>query len=75
MGHNPARNAAAAATPRYITIDEAATHLGVSPLTIRRRISSGDLPAFKMGRRAIRVRIEDVEALLEPIPTAGGGRA
>ena len=45
----------------------AAAYLGVSHKTIRRLISSGRLPAFRVGGRTIRVYVEDVEALKQPI--------
>lgn len=41
----------AGAPPRYLTIPEAAARLGVSPDTIRRRIESGALPAWKFARK------------------------
>ena len=55
-----------------LTIETAADMLAVHPRTIRRYISSGDLPAYRIGARQIRVRASDVDALLVPIPTAGG---
>ena len=55
-----------------LTIETAADMLAVHPRTIRRYISSGDLPAYRIGPRQIRVRTSDVDALLVPIPTAGG---
>lgn len=67
--------------PRYITLQEAAEILSVSPKSIRRYIASGQLPAYQLGRRGpgggarpIRLRLEDVEALLRRIPTAGDDR-
>jgi excisionase family DNA binding protein len=50
-----------------IDIANAAAYLGVSHKTIRRLISSGRLPAFRVGGRTIRVYVEDVEALKQPI--------
>lgn len=50
-----------------VTITEAARYLGVSHKTIRRRISDGTLPAFRVGGGPIRVAAKDVEALKEPI--------
>ena len=50
----------------------AAKTLGVSDDTIRRMISRGDLPGYKVGR-SIRVNENDVYAAIEPIPTAGLG--
>ena len=57
-----------------MTIESAADMLAVNPRTIRRYISSGDLPAYRLGPRQLRVKREDVAALLTPIPTAGGRR-
>ncbi len=51
---------------RYVSIAEAAEHLGVSTDTIRRLIRSGDLAAFRV-RNAIRLRIEDVDAVMRPV--------
>lgn len=60
--------------PEYLTPKQAAALVQVHPLTIRRRIASGDLEAERMGPRLIRVKRSDVLALLRPIPTAGGGQ-
>ena len=57
-----------------LTIEGAADMLAVHPRTIRRYIAAGDLPAYRLGPRQIRVRMSDVDALLTPIPTAGGRR-
>jgi len=42
--------------------------------TIRRRISGGDLTGYRMGPRIIRVDLNEVAALLHPIPTAEAAR-
>ena len=66
--------------PSYISLKEAAKILSVSEKTIRRHIARGELPAYTLGKRVtgsgrtIRVRLEDVEALLHRIPTAGDDR-
>ncbi len=57
-------------TKRLLTISEAAAYTALSTRTIRRRISAGDLPAFRVGPRSIRVRHDDLEHLLRPIPNA-----
>lgn len=54
----------------YATLEEAAEFMACSVLTVRRRISDGSLPGYKLGPRAVRVRWVDVEALFEPIPVA-----
>lgn len=62
-----------------ISISQAAEYAGVHPKTIRRRISDGSLPAYRMGKRLIRVDLREVEALLRPVPsvaqTGRGGAA
>lgn len=50
---------------------EIAEQYGVSERTVRRRIAEGKLPAYRFGPRHIRIRREDVEALLVRIPTGG----
>ena len=54
-----------------ISINAAAERLGVSPKTIRRLISSGRLPASRIGERLIRLSVADVDAVLTRIPTTG----
>jgi excisionase family DNA binding protein len=68
-----ARNAPPLARRELVTLDAAADYLGVSPLTIRRRIASGALRAYRLGPRVVRVDLADVDSMLEPIPTTGGG--
>lgn len=65
----------AARTRRYVSLDEAAEYLSVSPLTVRRRIAAGDLTGYRLGRsRTIRIDLDELEGMLRPIP-AGGGAA
>jgi excisionase family DNA binding protein len=52
----------------WLSLREAATILGISVDTLRRSVSSGKLPASRLGRRLIRVRITDLERLYRPIP-------
>jgi excisionase family DNA binding protein len=47
-----------------------AEYLGVSIQSLRRRIAEGRLKAYRVGPRAIRVNLADLEALKQPI---GGG--
>ena len=66
--------------PKYISLRAAAQVLSVSEKTIRRFIASGELPGYTLGKRGagsgrpIRLRLEDVEALLRRIPTAADDR-
>jgi excisionase family DNA binding protein len=52
----------------------AADYLGVTERTIRNYVSRGQLRAYRVGGRLVRVDQADLDALLRPIPTAGGHR-
>jgi len=54
----------------YLTLSEAAARYKVSQRTLRRRISTGDLPALHCGRRIIRIPGTALDALFKPIPGA-----
>lgn len=54
----------------YLTLSEAAARYKVSQRTLRRRISTGDLPALHCGRRIIRIPAHALDALFRPIPNA-----
>lgn len=62
------------ATPRrrLASIESAAEYAECSAKTIRRRISDGSLTGYRMGKRLIRVDLNELDAMLRPIPTAGG---
>jgi excisionase family DNA binding protein len=49
-----------------MTVGEAADELHVTERYIRKVIATGELPAVKVGRRLIRIRRTDLEALLRP---------
>lgn len=55
----------------WLSLTEAAEELGVTDRTLRRKIASGDLPAYRMGPRLVRVKRADLEALLTRIPAGG----
>lgn len=56
---------------RWAAINEAAEYAAVSPKTIRRYISRGDLTGHRLGKRLLRVDLNELDALLRPIPTVG----
>lgn len=58
----------------WLNQKQAAEHLGVSIDTIRRRIRDGSLPAYRLGKRAIRIRATDLDAVVRPIPAVGRRR-
>jgi excisionase family DNA binding protein len=55
--------------PRWGSIAAAAQQLDCSTRTIRRMIARGEL-AGRAGPRLLRVDLNEVDALLKPIPTA-----
>jgi excisionase family DNA binding protein len=55
--------------PIYVSLEEAAQIMSLSVKTIRRRIADGTIPAYQCGRRAIRIRLDDLEAALRRIPS------
>lgn len=50
-----------------VTLDDAATELRVHKLTVRRWITEGRLPAYRIGARTIRIRRADLEAFKQPV--------
>lgn len=49
---------------RLLRIEEVAHRLGLKPSTVRKLIYLGQIPAVRPTKRAVRVREEDVEALI-----------
>ncbi len=49
---------------RYITVNEAAVYLSKHPITIRRQIDKGEIPASKIGR-SVRVDLRALNEMLE----------
>lgn len=54
------------AEDEYCTVAEAARLLKVNPSTIWRWIADRKLPAFRVGARRIRLKRQDVAALIQP---------
>ena len=63
--------------PEYLTLREAATLARCHVATIRRAIAAGHLTRYQGGadRKGYRVRREDVERWITPVPVADGGTA
>lgn len=57
---------------RFCDQPTAAEYLGVSTKTVRRMIASGELTAYRLGRRLIRIDLAELEQLARPIPSARG---
>lgn len=56
---------------RLDSIPNAAEYIGVNPKTIRRWIAAGRLSAYRLGPRLIKVDLDQLDAMLQPI---GGAR-
>lgn len=52
---------------KMVTIEEAATLLHVHTRTVRKFIAEGRLPAFRLGKRSVRIYEDDLEGLFTPI--------
>jgi excisionase family DNA binding protein len=50
----------------FLTVAEAATLLRVATSTIRRWIREGDVPAYRIGRRRVALKREDLTKLITP---------
>lgn len=48
--------------PQILSIPKAAAYLDVSRSTIYRRINDGTLPVYRVGKQAIRIKLDDLEA-------------
>ena len=57
---------------RLVSIAQASDYADVNPKTIRRWIAAGHLPGYRMGPRLLKVDLNELDAMLRPIATAGG---
>ena len=57
--------------PVCLSIEEAAEVVSLSTKTIRPRISDGSIPAYRCGRRNIRIRLDELEAAFRKLPATG----
>lgn len=63
-------SARSTATPHFISLQDAAVRTGFSVFSLRDKVASGELPAYRISdkpRSAIRVKISDVDALFKPV--------
>jgi excisionase family DNA binding protein len=70
----PRKAATPSEPPRLESIQEAARRNSISVDTVRRRIASGELKAYRLGGRILRIDRAAVDALFRPITTTGGVR-
>lgn len=58
------------ATPStWLTTEQAAAELQLTPRGVRRMISDGRLPAYRVGGRVLRIRRVDLDLITERVPT------
>lgn len=62
-----------AARPKYLSLADVADQYSVSVKTLRRWISAGVLPAYRVGDQ-VRVTEADAETLARPIRAVSGAR-
>ena len=60
-------------TSTYISIDDAALRLRVHSKTVRKWVAAGHVPAYRLGPKVLRIKLADLEAMVERkrVPTAG----
>ena len=57
--------------PACLSVTDVAAMYGCSRSTVRNLITSGQLPAYRIGSTMIRVNAEDAQALMTRLPTGG----
>ena len=63
------RRTTSSVVPAFLSLQDAATHTGFSVYTLRAKIHSGELPAYRLSGKPgaeLRVKLADLDALLEP---------
>lgn len=60
-------------TRRLVSLDAAATYAACSTKTLRRRISDGSLTGYRLGPRLLRIDLDELDAMLRPVPSARVG--
>jgi hypothetical protein len=58
--------------PRYASLAGAGEYADINPKTIRRLIARGELTGYRLGTRVLRVDLNELDSLFQPIPTANG---
>ena len=53
---------------RLMTISAAAEYADVHPVTLRRWVAAGRLPAYRVGPRLLKIDLDDLESIIRPIP-------
>ncbi|WP_046317849.1 helix-turn-helix domain-containing protein [Mycobacterium sp. UM_Kg1] len=51
---------------RWVSVADAAEHIGVTPNTIRAMIADGRLSGYRAGKRLTRLDLNEVDAAMQP---------
>lgn len=62
-------------TPRLASQQAGAAFADVHSRTIRRWIAQGLITGYRVGPRLVKVDLDELEQLIQPIPTAGDAEA
>lgn len=57
--------------PRWADLAKAAAYVDVAPRTIRYWTAQGRIPAYRVGPKLVRYDLNDLDNLIQRIPTAG----
>ena len=60
---------------RWVSLDVAAKHIGVDQKTLRRMISRSEVVGYRIGKRLIRLDLNELDAVVRPIFTGGASDA
>lgn len=66
-------SAKSAITPEFVSLRDAAVYSGYSVETLYAKITSGELPAYRITdspNASLRVRIRDIDAMMKPVVPA-----
>jgi len=59
----------------WLSVPQVADALGVHPMTVRRMVADGELPAYKWRRRCLRVDPSDLASFVMKCRTGSGDAA
>jgi excisionase family DNA binding protein len=54
-----------------LTVRQAAERMGISARLVRRLIASGQLPAYRVGTKVIRIDSDDLRKAVQPVTPSG----
>lgn len=58
---------------RYVSIGDASEYTGLAPRTLRDYITQGRLTGYRVGPRALRFDVDELDELFRPILAANAG--